>query len=425
MGGWKYNTIVYQREGWLSDFPRMSVGEDDEIDVWFSSRKIMQGWNMHATSGDECFFFRLRSRDKGLTWELVSKELSAKAENISRTLNASRLPDGTLVYLSTGVDFAPMDQAEVLKKKTFILENAGPGLLAYYSRVRCYRSTDDGETWEARDVSEIEPYYMIQCWGGAKGTGWVLLEDGTLMGTMVGPVSYDNPQYLSYILSSLDNGKTWRKILVPQTEDQARDNDECDLIRLTSGRILLAARNQVQPVDIQVAWSDDNGTTWRPFHPTPMRGYPPHLLELKDGRVLCTYGRRFRPFGIRACMSSDGGETWDAGNEIVIEDNGQETYLLSGGLGYPMSAQLSDGTIVTLYYNTKPTEVEGEYVAKGWKPGPDIDYAFCSVTYIGLARFTPDYVRPVGLERGDAPALPATSKEVAPDQEEIYKATDM
>ena len=28
--------------GWLSDFPRMSVGEDDEIDVWFSSRKIMQ-----------------------------------------------------------------------------------------------------------------------------------------------------------------------------------------------------------------------------------------------------------------------------------------------------------------------------------------------------------------------------------------------
>ena len=79
---------------------------------------------MHATSGDECFFFRLRSRDKGLTWELVSKELSAKAENISRTLNASRLPDGTLVYLSTGGDFAPMDQAEVLKKKTFILENA-------------------------------------------------------------------------------------------------------------------------------------------------------------------------------------------------------------------------------------------------------------------------------------------------------------
>ena len=425
MPGWKYNTIIYQREGWLSDFPRMSVSESDEIHVWFRSRKIMQGWNMHATSGKECFFVRLRSGDLGLTWELVSRELSANAENTSRTFNACALPDGTLVYLATSLDFAPMDRADELKKRTFTLENAGPGLLAYYSRVRCYRSTDGGKTWEDREVTEIEPYYTISVWGGANGTGWLLLEDGTLMGTMVGPASYDSPLWRAYILFSRDNGRTWEKSIVPQSPDKPRDNDECDLIRLRSGRILLAARNLVWPVDIQVAWSDDNGKTWEPFHPTPMRGYPPHLLELNDGRVLCTYGRRFRPFGIRACLSSDAGETWDVGNEIVIEDNGPETYLPSGGLGYPMSAQLSDGTIITLYYNTKPTQVEGEYVAKGWKPREDTDYAFCSVTYIGLARYTPNYVRPVGLEPGDVTALPATRKEVAPDQTRIYAATDM
>ena len=141
--------------------------------------------------------------------------------------------------------------------------------------------------------------------------------------------------------------------------------------------------------------------------------------------MLCTYGRRFRPFGIRACLSSDGGETWGVENEIVVEDNGPERYLQSGGLGYPCSAQLSDGTIVTLYYDTKPTEIEGEYVVKGWEPKHDTDYTYCSVTYIGLARYTEDYVRPAGLEPGDVTALRATPREEAPDPAAIYAQTDM
>ena len=173
-------------------------------------------------------------------------------------------------------------------------------------------------------MSEIEPYYMIQCWGGAKGTGWVLLEDGTLMGTMVGPVSYDNPQYLSYILSSLDNGKTWRKILVPQTEDQARDNDECDLIRLTSGPDPAGGKKS-GPGRSTYRWRGPT-TTVRPGETLPSNpdaGISPPSAGA-EGREGAVHLRSpFSSFGIRACMSSDGGETWDAGNEIVIEDNGR------------------------------------------------------------------------------------------------------
>ena len=430
MSGWKYNTIIYQREGWLTDFPRMSVDRDDGITVWFNSRKTMPGWNMHATAGKECFSVRVRSLDKGLTWELVSKEPLPGPDDSGRprkdlSTATARLPDGTLVYLQSRWIFTSASEAEELKKKNHVLEGAGPGQVAYMSRVKCYRSTDGGRTWDARQVTEIEPYYVLSGWGGATGTGWIVLDDGTLMGTMEGKSSPDQEIWMTYILSSGDGGKTWKATPVPYDPADPREYVEGSIIRLAGGRVLLAARNAVKGLNIQVAWSDDNGRTWRPFCSTPMRGYPPHLLELKDGKVLCTYGRRFRPFGIRACLSSDGGETWDAENEIVIEDNGPETYLMSGGVGYPMSAQLSDGTIVTVYYDTKPAEIKGVYVAKGWRPDPGQDYTFCGVPYIGLARFTPDYVRPVGLEPGDATALPATRKEVAPDQAKIYAATDM
>ena len=430
MSGWKYNTIVYQREGWLTDFPRMGVDENDRITVWFNSRTIMPGWNMHATAGLECFSVRMRSLDKGLTWELASKEPLPGLDDAGRprkdlSIATARLSDGSLVYLQSRWIFTSESEAEELKKTTHVLEGAGPGQVAYMSRVHCYRSTDGGRTWDDRELTEIEPFYVLSAWGGSTGTGWIVLDDGTVMGTMEGKSSRDQERWMTYILSSGDCGKTWKVSPVPYDPADPREYVECSMIRLKSGRILLAARNHVKGVKIQVAWSDDNGKTWRPFRETEMLGYPPHLLEMRDGRVLCTYGRRFRPFGIRGCLSSDGGETWDANNEIVIEDNGPETYLMSGGVGYPMSAQLSDGTIVTVYYDTKPAEIEGEYVAKGWSPQPGHDYSFCGVPYIGLARFTAEYVRPIGPEPGDPTALPSTKKDIAPDQGKIYADTDM
>ena len=41
--------------------------------------------------------------------------------------------------------------------------------------------------------------------------------------------------------------------------------------------------------------------------------------------------------------STDGGESWDTGNEIAVG-------YPSGDLGYPASVELSDGSILTVYY---------------------------------------------------------------------------
>ena len=106
-------------------------------------------------------------------------------------------------------------------------------------------------------------------------------------------------------------------------------------------------------------WSDDGGRTWS--HPlrTPIWGYPPHLLKLRDGRILCSYGYRRDPMGIRAVLSADNGKTWDMDNVIILRDDGgapgqfrKEGETGSGDLGYPISTQLSDGSILTAYYIT-------------------------------------------------------------------------
>ena len=63
--------------------------------------------------------------------------------------------------------------------------------------------------------------------------------------------------------------------------------------------------------------------------------------------------------GVRAVLSHDGGVTWDMDNVIVLRDDGGTPSEFrpdapSGGadVGYPISTQLSDRSILTAYYIT-------------------------------------------------------------------------
>ena len=50
------------------------------------------------------------------------------------------------------------------------------------------------------------------------------------------------------------------------------------------------------------------------------------------------------PYGERACLSDDEGVSWDVGAERVVHA------APNADLGYPASAQLADGSILTIYY---------------------------------------------------------------------------
>ena len=92
--------------------------------------------------------------------------------------------------------------------------------------------------------------------------------------------------------------------------------------------------------------STDGGRTWsNAVQITQDKEHPGDLLLLKNGDVLLTYGERNKPFGVHAMLSHDRGKTWDEGSKIVLADDAAST-----DCGYPSSVQLSNGKIVTVYY---------------------------------------------------------------------------
>ena len=172
---------------------------------------------------------------------------------------------------------------------------------------------------------------------------------------------------------------------------QTRDMhiNESAFVETESRRVLALSRN-ASGYFTQM-WSDDGGRNWSEPLLTDIWGphSPPHLLRLQDGRILCTYGYRRQPMGIRAVLSSDGGETWDTENTVILREDGGtptqsmaiteppdlESLRLSGDefrkrvaaavirgyyqpenarpdLGYAISTELEDGTILSVYYIT-------------------------------------------------------------------------
>ena len=59
-----------------------------------------------------------------------------------------------------------------------------------------------------------------------------------------------------------------------------------------------------------------------------------------------SYGHRRRPFGNQARVSVDHGRTWSG--PIELSGDGQ-----GGDLGYPSTAELDDGTLVTAWYEVR------------------------------------------------------------------------
>ena len=158
-----------------------------------------------------------------------------------------------------------------------------------------------------------------------------------------------------YAFVSADGGETWQyraHIAFPNVE--GAKFCEPHTIQLANGRIICSIRvqgsaSELIPVGFTVytCYSDDEGKTWT----TPvlvddqMHGSPPHILELKNGTLVMTYACRTEAYqyGEKARLSYDGGKTWEQ-DEIMLAP------AKDWDLGYPASVQLSDGTLVTIYY---------------------------------------------------------------------------
>jgi len=105
--------------------------------------------------------------------------------------------------------------------------------------------------------------------------------------------------------------------------------------------------------------SSDGGRTWTEPHSIGVWGLPSHLLRLKDGRLLMTYGYRRKPFGNQARLSDDHGRTWS--EAITISADGDNI-----DLGYPSTVQLSDGSLLTVWYEKMPKTIRAVLRKAHW-----------------------------------------------------------
>ncbi len=179
--------------------------------------------------------------------------------------------------------------------------------------------------------------------------GPILTKDGTIL--YLGKEHYSAGKETPHVISawgSTDNGIKWTKLgEVAIPEGTRLDNfHEPHTVELCGGRILGIIRAQDMKTypsfTMYKTCSNDGGKIWSECKPMGISGSPPHLLKHSSGAVILTYARRESPFSERAVISFDEGESWS--EELILSE------AKSADIGYPSSVELSDGSILTVYY---------------------------------------------------------------------------
>ena len=76
--------------------------------------------------------------------------------------------------------------------------------------------------------------------------------------------------------------------------------------------------------------------------------------------LISAYSYRQKPTGIHVMFSKDEGESWDIANELYVND-------VNWDLGYPATVELSDGSLLTVFY-AHPAEGEPAVIMQQrWK----------------------------------------------------------
>ena len=120
-------------------------------------------------------------------------------------------------------------------------------------------------------------------------------------------------------------------------------------ILLDDGRIIAQIRvqmkNEFSMFTVYQSASEDGGKSWsKPWMVLGrMGGSPPHIMRHSSGLLISTYADRCEPYGIKAMLSYDGGRSWDIDHWLY--KNG-----VSRDIGYPSTVELSDGSLLTVFY---------------------------------------------------------------------------
>ena len=311
----------------------------------------------------------MTSRDEGATWTwprvLLDSAIDDRDAGVVETAKGTLLVT-TFTSLAYETHLAAKSVSAVSTDQGWVPREMSPEQLARWRSVHarlndaerkadlgvwCIRSTDGGMTWSQRIPTIVNsPHGPIQ------------LRDGRLL--YAGKQLWAQEKKVG-VCESRDDGMTWQWLAeIPTAKGQVASRfHELHAVEATNGTLIAHIRSHNEP---HSRWtlqteSTDGGRTWSKPHAISY-GYPSHLLRLRDGRLLMSYGYRLGrhapaglavdrssarpPYGNRCRISSDHGKSWS--EEIVVSADGH-----NGDLGYPSTVELTDGTLLTVWYEAQ------------------------------------------------------------------------
>lgn len=108
--------------------------------------------------------------------------------------------------------------------------------------------------------------------------------------------------------------------------------------------------------------SHDGGRSWS----KPERlledngGAPSHIIRHSSGVLVAVYGCRKKPWGIKAMFSTDEGKSWSVDHTLVVDE-------VSSDLGYPATVELSDGSLLTVFYAHPAADQPAVIMQQKWR----------------------------------------------------------
>lgn len=164
---------------------------------------------------------------------------------------------------------------------------------------------------------------------------------------------------------SRDDGNTWQKLGTVQFPKGflPTATHEPHALELPDGTILGTIRVHGDAYAGRsttfLTRSSDGGKTWSTPRELAGTGIPAHLLLHSSGAIVMTYGRRYGVRGEYARVSYDNGTTWS--EDIFISPEAPDW-----DLGYPSSTELSDGSVLTVYYQKYPGDSHNSILYTKW-----------------------------------------------------------
>lgn len=211
-------------------------------------------------------------------------------------------------------------------------------------------SEDGGKSW-----GELK-YSPVTCPHGPLATA-----DGRVIyiGTPMSDIKRKaaDPRIRAYEI--LPDGSMTALGIIPPISDEWGEITSCEphAIALSNGDILVHIRAERRKCEHELftvyqTVSTDGGKTFPT--PTPIAltnegdldktflGSPPHIMRHSSGALLSLVGVRDGAVGVRVLKSVDEGKTW----EVMVLTDG----AASNDIGYPSTAELSDGSLYTVWY---------------------------------------------------------------------------